>query len=111
MILIIIIIIKTMNTTLEIEYNKNDATFFIVMVTCLAGSIPFIYICCYCILCCNRYLYTYGEFVENNNINNIGASRYRSIYEACFGTVAPPQLTKVIVVSLVNIKNSPIEPL
>lgn len=100
-----------MNATLETDYNKNDMTFFIVMVTCLTCSIPFIYICCYCILYCNRYLYAYGEFVENNNINNTQASRCKTIYETCFGTVAPPHLTKIIVVSLVNIKNSPIEPL
>jgi len=99
-----------MNSTLETN-NNNDATLFIVMVTCLGGSIPFIYICCYCILFCRRYLYTYGEFVENNNINNNQASKYKYLYETCFGIVAPPRLTKVIIVSIVNIKNSPIEPL
>ena len=100
-----------MNATLETDYNKSDMTLFIVLITCLGGSIPVIYCCCYLILFCKRYLYTYGEFVENNNINNHQASRCKSLYETCFGSVASPHLTKVIIVSLVNIKNSPIEPL
>jgi len=100
-----------MNATLQTDYNKGDMTIFIVMITCLVGSVPFIYCCCYYMLFWRRYLYAYGEFIENNNINNNQAFKCKSLYETCFGTVAPPRLTKVIVVSLVNIKNSPIEPL
>lgn len=102
-----------MNATLETDYNKSDMTLFIVMVTCLGGSIPLIYCCCCFILFCNRYLYMYGNFANNNinNINNNQGFNFKYLYETCFGTVAPPRLTNVIIVSLVNIKNSPIEPL
>lgn len=100
-----------MNATIETDFNNGNMNIFIIIVICLGCSVPFIYCCCYCMLSCRKYLYLYGNFVENNNINNKQISAIRYLYEICFGTVAPPKLNKIIIVSLVNIKNSPIQPL